>query len=108
MRTSKATSRTTSRAFTFVELLVVIAIIAILIGVLLPTLAGARRRASAIKCASNMRQIGQTLYLYADRNSGWIPRDATVGAVDHPAWPLLIGALVSSKKESITEADLKD
>jgi prepilin-type N-terminal cleavage/methylation domain-containing protein/prepilin-type processing-associated H-X9-DG protein len=61
------------RAFTLVELLVVIAIIAILGAILFPAFASARVAARRTACASNLRQIGMGLRMYADDYDGFMP-----------------------------------
>lgn len=59
--------------FTLIELLVVVAIIVVLIAILLPSLGNARNQAKAVKCASNLKQIGQAIYMYTQENNGTVP-----------------------------------
>ena len=61
------------KAFTLIELLVVVAIIALLISILLPTLSSAKRAARKSMCASNLKQIGTGLHVYAGGNSERFP-----------------------------------
>jgi prepilin-type N-terminal cleavage/methylation domain-containing protein/prepilin-type processing-associated H-X9-DG protein len=59
-------------AFSLIELIVVIGIIGVLLALLLPTLANARAAARVVACQSNLRQLGQALFIYANDNGGWI------------------------------------
>lgn len=62
-----------TKGFTLIELLVVVAIIALLVSIRVPSLRQAREQARAGVCASNLKQLGIALYLYADGENGRLP-----------------------------------
>jgi prepilin-type processing-associated H-X9-DG protein/prepilin-type N-terminal cleavage/methylation domain-containing protein len=74
--------------FTLVELLVVIGIVALLMAMLLPALNGARKRAAATQCLSNLRQLALAMVTYSQENKGYIipsyNMTGTAGGADVP------------------------
>jgi len=66
--------------FTLIELLTVVMIISILIALLIPGLAGARRAAQRVQCASNLRQLTAAMMNYTVEYRGNFP--GNVGAIN--------------------------
>ncbi len=85
-----------THGFTLVELLVVIGIISVLIAMLLPALNKAREAAKTVQCASNLKQIGNAFFMYAQDNHGAIVPALSYapqywdGAISGRTWPEFI------------------
>ena len=69
----KTSQFTRTRAFTLLDLLVSLAVVVVLISVLLPTLGAVRETTRRVVCASNQRQVGLGIQMFADANRGNIP-----------------------------------
>ena len=68
-----ATLQTKKDGFTLIELLVVIAIIALLLAILMPTLKMAKEHGRRLLCATNLKTVGEALYVYAGQNDDELP-----------------------------------
>jgi prepilin-type N-terminal cleavage/methylation domain-containing protein/prepilin-type processing-associated H-X9-DG protein len=84
--------RRISEGFTLIELLVVIAIAGVLMGMLAPALSQARRRAHAVACINNLKQIGTAMTLYADDNEGRLAGWYSGSGPPYPGWTDTKGA----------------
>jgi prepilin-type N-terminal cleavage/methylation domain-containing protein/prepilin-type processing-associated H-X9-DG protein len=70
----RSSFRSNDCGFTLIELLVVIGIIGVLLAILLPAAEHVRHQGYIDKCASNLRQIGLAISMYANENKGNYPR----------------------------------
>jgi len=100
--------------FTLVELLVVIGIIGILISLLMPALNKARDAARTLQCATQLRQIGQAIFNYANSNRGMLPawsvihhypedvpppEDPNQPGYSGPGWVVLLEPFIGQKPD---------
>lgn len=88
-------------AFTLIELLVVIAIIAILAAILFPVFQRAKETAVRTSGMSNMRQLGQGVYLYlTDHDETYMPSTNYDAPIDDPSriWTNPVFPYVGSKQ----------
>jgi len=60
-------------AWSLPELLIVCAVVAALGALAMPAFSSSRMTANRVKCASNLRQIGSALLLYAGEHNGLLP-----------------------------------
>lgn len=61
------------RGFSLLELLGVIGIVSVLLSILLPTVRVAKQISQRTQCASQLRQLGLAIQMYASQNQGWLP-----------------------------------
>lgn len=92
------------RAFTLVELLVVVAILSILLALLLPAVSRARQQALSVKCAANLRAMGQALTLYTTAYDyypgGQAMRFAGFGWTQgYAIWPTRLWSLTGANRD---------
>jgi hypothetical protein len=73
IRRGRGAAASRARAFSLIDLLVSIAVVAVLIALLMPSLSGVREAARRVVCASNIRQVGLGLAMYADDHRGLLP-----------------------------------
>lgn len=72
------------RGFTLIDILVSMAIVAVLLAMLFPAFGRAKEASRRVVCASNQRQIGLGLAMYADEHGGRLPPSVFLDAALAP------------------------
>lgn len=99
MRNHYHMGRRNNKGFTLIELMVVVVIIALLAGLAVPAINGALIKAKQVKCASNMRQIGMAMLMYAGENNNRLPLNTSHGGTEH--FRVLLEPYISEDAENV-------
>ncbi len=95
------------RGFSIIELLVVISIITVLASLAAAALPRASMSTQRAKCASNLRQIGAAVHLYAADHNSQFPRTRHVAGAEE-AWIFALGPYLDEMDEvRLSPADPK-
>ncbi len=76
------------RGFSLLELIIVVLVSVLLTSMLLPALSKVREGANRAYCASNQRQLGQAMFLFAHDRDGKLPKSEIAGATTPRPWDL--------------------
>lgn len=86
-------SRGSCRGFSLIELLIVVMIISAVLSLVLASVSKAREAAKRTTCASNLRQLGQAMQMYANEYRGWVLRNASDPEAvppSHRSWMIML------------------
>jgi len=106
--------RSKRTGFTVIEILIVLVILAVLAGILIPIIGMGMAKANQMACASNMKQIGTAMLLYANDNNGDLPPTThTTGALGasgrYESWIYQLEPYLSNlNKVRVCPADKKE
>lgn len=78
------------RGFSLVELIVVLTVALLLTGLMLPTLGQVRENAFRLVCASNQRQLGMGIFMYATDHGDDLPPSSFLGGYEPDPRELMI------------------
>ncbi len=81
--------------------------LALLTSIMIPSLNRARETANRVKCASNMRQIGQAILLYTNDNAGQYPPDLATLLKTEDLTPIVFVCPSSSDTPATGPGDLE-
>lgn len=79
LRCCSAAEMNPRRAFSLIEVVVVVGTIAILTTILVPAMTRAKELTRRVVCATNLRQLGIGLKMYAADKDGWYPVEELCG-----------------------------